>query len=91
MSSSAAITANSLAALVDGVVDTLQHQPNRPSGSVLRARRRELFGAPLPSSATGNAFADLYSPDGLSMTFASLADVSCGALFCSIPCTRGLP
>ncbi|OAK93383.1 hypothetical protein IQ06DRAFT_311627 [Phaeosphaeriaceae sp. SRC1lsM3a] len=75
MSSAAASVANFIVSLVDGVDTTLQHQPNRPSGSVLRARRRVLFGVQLPSSAAGNDFADLYSPNGLSMTFQSLADL----------------
>ena len=36
---------NSIFALCDGVTTTLPSQPYRPSGSVLRARRRTLFGA----------------------------------------------
>jgi hypothetical protein len=84
MSSAAASVANFIVSLVDGVDTTLQHQPNRPSGSVLRARRRVLFGVQLPSSAAGNDFADLYSPDGLSMTFQSRADVSYNTVSCSM-------
>jgi hypothetical protein len=84
MASPAANTANFLTTLVDGIDTTLPHQPNRPSGSVLRARRRVLFSVQLPSSATGNVFADLYSPDGLSMTFRSLADVRYDGFSCNL-------
>ncbi|KAF2844530.1 hypothetical protein T440DRAFT_484115 [Plenodomus tracheiphilus IPT5] len=75
MSTPSAINSNSFAALCDGIDTTIQDQPFRPSGSVLRARRRTLFGAQLPSSAVGNVFADLYSADGQSMTFCSLSDL----------------
>lgn len=67
---------NSFAALCDGVETAMASQPPRPSGSVLRARRRALFGLQLPTSSAGNIFLDLYSADGLSITFRSLADVS---------------
>ncbi|PVH90687.1 hypothetical protein DM02DRAFT_710307, partial [Periconia macrospinosa] len=66
---------NSIFALCDGVTTTLASQPYRPSGSVLRARRRTLFGAQLPTSPAGNPFVDLYSQDGTRITFRSTADL----------------
>ncbi len=66
----------SFAAFCDGVDTTLPNQPIRPSHSVLRARRRILFGVPLPLSSAGNEFTDLYNADGTKMTFRSRDDVS---------------
>jgi hypothetical protein len=67
---------NSILALCDGVDTTLHDQPHRPTYSVVRTRRRILFGVQLPSSSTGNAFKDLYDESGTRLTFRSHADVS---------------
>lgn len=76
MAASSFLDPNSFAALCDGIPTALDNQPARPSDSVLEARLNTLFGAPLPSSAAGNRFADLYNADGTQITLHSLADVS---------------
>lgn len=68
---------NTFPSLCLGPDTTTPAQPDNPSGAVMRARRRTLFGAELPSSAVGNGFADMYSADGMTLTVRSLADVRC--------------
>lgn len=85
MPPAANIDPSSFAALCDSADTVLASQPPRASGSVLRARRRALFGLQLPTSSAGNVFLDLYSADGLSITFRSLDDVSRALLLLPLP------
>jgi hypothetical protein len=60
---------------LDSTDTTTEPQPVYSSASQRSRRLRTLFGALVPTSGQGNAFLDLYSDDGFTMTLHSPADV----------------